>query len=413
MLDIKRIRENPDAIKKGLKKRSVEGSAIDEIVELDMQRRSLLREVESLQHEKNEQSSKIGFMAKKGEDISGLRSEMKMVAEKITDGTERLRIVDEQIFNHLSQLPNIPDDSVPYGEDAEDNPVIKTWGNIPTFTFDPLSHVELGEKLQWIDFERGVKLAGNKYSLLRGTGAKLARKLQSLMLDNASDRGYQEIAPPFTARREVFFGSGQLPKFEDDLYKLEQDDCFLISTGEVPLVNMMGGEILDETSLPLKLTAATSCFRREAGAAGKETRGLIRVHQFEKVELVRMTTPDHSWEALEEMLADAESVLQKLQLPYRVVTLCTGDLTAFTSAKTYDIEVWFPSMQKYVEISSVSNCLDFQSRRANIRYRNKERKVDFVHTLNGSGVAVGRCMAALIENRQMEDGSIQLSDLLQ
>ncbi|MDD4029345.1 MAG: serine--tRNA ligase [Caldisericia bacterium] len=412
MLDIKRLRENPEDIKRALQKRSIPPSVIDSILALDRQRRELLQDVESLQHEKNQQSSEIGSLAQKGEDISALRKQMNEISEKIAQGSEKIKDIQELLMKEMSLLPNIPDDSVPLGDSAAENVVLKTWGKPRTFSFDPLSHVELSEKNRWIDFDKGVKLAGNKFTLLMGKGAILSRKLQSLMLDSASARGYTEIIPPVLARREILFGSGQLPKFEDDLYKIEKEDSFLISTGEIPLVNMMSHEIIEENDLPLKLTAATSCFRREAGAAGKETRGLIRVHQFDKVELVQLTKPEASWDALEQILHDAEAILQWLQLPYRVVTLCTGDLTAFTSSKTYDIEVWFPSMHKYVEISSVSNCLDFQSRRANIRYRDTDRNLQFVHTLNGSGLAVGRCLAALIENRQQEDGSILVEDVL-
>jgi seryl-tRNA synthetase len=412
MLDIKRMRENPGEYKLALQKRSVDASVIDTILDLDQQRRDLLQEVESLQHEKNTQSAEIGKLAKQGVDISPLREKMNQLSQRITEGSEKVKGVQELLVQEMSVLPNIPHESVPLGESADDNVIIKTWGEPRDFDFDPLSHVELGEKNGWIDFDKGVKLAGNKFTLLMGTGATLSRKLQSLMLESAIARGYMEILPPYMARREILFGSGQLPKFEEDLYKIEKEESFLISTGEIPLVNMMTNEIIEGNLLPLKVTAATSCFRREAGAAGKETRGLIRVHQFDKVELVQITKPESSWDALEQIVSDAEAVLQWLRLPYRIVTLCTGDLTTFTSAKTYDIEVWFPSMHKYVEISSVSNCLDFQARRANIRYRDENRNVQFVHTLNGSGLAIGRCLAALLENRQQKDGSVLINDVL-
>jgi seryl-tRNA synthetase len=412
MLDLKQLRENPDMFKMALQKRSIPSSVIDSILALDQQRRELLQDVETMQHEKKIQSATIGQLAKKGEDISSLRATMNTISEKISEGSDKIKDIQDLLLKEISMLPNIPDESVPIGDSAQDNVVIKTWGKPREFDFDPLSHVELGEKNRWIDFDKGVKIAGNKFTLLTGKGAILSRKLQSLMLDSASARGYTEIIPPFLARRDVLFGSGQLPKFEEDLYKIEKEDSFLISTGEIPLVNMMSNEIVEEKDLPFKFAAATSCFRREAGAAGKETRGLIRVHQFDKVELVHLTKPATSWDALEQILQDAQAVLEWLQLPYRVVTLCTGDLTAFTSSKTYDIEVWFPSMHKYVEISSVSNCLDFQSRRANIRYRDQDRNLHFVHTLNGSGLAVGRCLAALMENRQQKDGAILVEDVL-
>ncbi|MCK5847913.1 MAG: serine--tRNA ligase [Caldisericia bacterium] len=412
MLDIKLFRDQPDMVKEALNKRSIDSSVVKRVIELDLNRRELLQEVESLKHQKNDQSAKIGEMARKGEDISKIRETMRVVSDSISDGNDKVRSIQEELNDLLLDLPNLPDKSVPYGESEEDNPVKKTWGDVSKMEFPPLSHIELGEKNNMIDFDRGVKIAGNKFVMLRGKGAILARKLQNMMLENAGKRGYTELAVPFIAKRSTLLGSGQLPKFEDDLYKLDGEDSFLIPTGEVPLINTRAGEIIPTSELPIKITAVTSCFRREAGAAGKETRGLIRVHQFEKVELVRLTKPEESWDALEEMLEDAESILKKLKIPYRVITLCTADLTAFTSSKTYDIEVWFPSMNKYVEISSVSNCIDFQARRANIKYRDDNKKLKFVHTLNGSGVAVGRCMASLMENRQRADGSLDLDDIL-
>ncbi|HPJ13335.1 MAG TPA: serine--tRNA ligase, partial [Caldisericia bacterium] len=276
MLDIKRMRENPGEYKLALQKRSVDTSVIDTILDLDQQRRDLLQEVESLQHEKNIQSAEIGKLAKQGVDISPLREKMNLLSQRITEGSEKVKGVQELLVQEMSVLPNIPHESVPLGESADDNVIVKTWGEPRDFDFDPLSHVELGEKNGWIDFDKGVKLAGNKFTLLMGIGATLSRKLQSLMLESAIARGYMEILPPYMARREILFGSGQLPKFEEDLYKIEKEESFLISTGEIPLVNMMANEIIEGTALPLKVTAATSCFRREAGAAGKETRGLIR-----------------------------------------------------------------------------------------------------------------------------------------
>ena len=412
MIDIKLIREKPEFIKERLGRRGIPEAQIDQIIQLDQTRRKCLQETEQLLAKKNILSKEVGLLSKKGSDIADLREEVKQIIAQIKDGEEKESLYAQNLATLLLTLPSIPDDSVPVGTQISDNLLVREWGQVPVFSYAPKNHYELGVENGLIDFDRGVKLGGNKFPLLVGRGASLSRKLVNFMLENAIRRGYLEINPPLLGRREIFLGSGQLPKFEDDLYKIEGEQSFLIPTGEVPLVNLFAGEILKEEDLPKKLTAWTPCFRKEAGAAGKETKGLIRVHQFEKVELVRITKPDESSQALEEIVSDAEEVLQKLNIPYRVLLLSTFDMTGFSSTKTYDLEIWFPSMNQYVEISSCSNCKDFQARRANIRYRDTKGIVHFVHTLNGSGVAVGRCMAAILENYQKEDGTVDLPLLL-
>jgi seryl-tRNA synthetase len=412
MIDIKLLREKPSYVKEGLIKRGIHEAQIDEIITLDVQRRKCLQEVENWLYQKNQQSRKVGMLTKDEVDIEPLREEIKKTSMQIKILEEREESLGKKMIELLLDLPNIPDSSVPYGTRIEDNVEIRKWGSIPSFSFTPKNHYDLGINNQMIDFDRGVKLGGNKFPLLLGKGALLSRKLAFFMLTNAIERGYLEINPPIVGKREIFYGSGQLPKFEEDLYKIDGEESFLIPTGEVPLVNLFREEIVKGDELPKKLTAWTLCFRKEAGAAGKETKGLIRVHQFEKVELVRITKPEDSNDALEEIVMDAEDVLQKLNIPYRVVLLSTFDMTGFSSSKTYDLEIWFPSMNQYVEISSCSNCKDFQARRANIRYRDDKGTVQFVHTLNGSGVAIGRCMAAILENYQKEDGTIALPAVL-
>jgi len=382
------------------------------MIELDLERRNILKEVEALKYKKNQQSREVGESAKKGLDIRSQREEIRKADESILSLESKSQAIESELSSLLLFLPNLPDESVPVGLSEMDNILVREWGEIPSFTFTPKSHWELGVANRMIDFERGAKLGGNKFPLLTGSGAALSRKLGQFMLENAIQSGYMEINPPLIGKKEIFLGSGQLPKFEEDLYKIEGEESYLIPTAEVPLVNLYANEILSLAELPIKLTALTPCFRKEAGAAGKETRGLIRVHQFEKVELVRCTKPEESADALEAIVSDAEDILQKLQIPYRVVLLCTFDMTGFSTAKTYDLEIWFPSMQKYVEISSCSNCKDFQARRANIKYRDEKGQTAFVHTLNGSGLAVGRCFASLLENRQKEDGSIDIPDVL-
>lgn len=412
MLDIKLFRENPEIIKQGMIKRGIHEAQLDEIIQWDRMRRKYQQEAENHQYEKNKRSKQVGLLAKEGIDTSVIKEEVKHLTLTIKTLEERIDSLAQKMESSMLNLPNLPDLSVPYGTKLEDNLLVRSWGSIPAFSFEPKNHVDLGVHQNWIDFDRGVKLGGNKFPLLLGEGARLSRKLVHFMLENAIRRGYLEVNPPLIGRREIFVGSGQLPKFEDDLYKIEDESSFLIPTGEVPLVNLFREEILSMGSLPTKLTAWTPCFRKEAGAAGKETKGLIRVHQFEKVELVQLTKPEDSSQALEQIVLDAEDVLQQLAIPYRVILLSTYDMTGFSSSKTIDLEIWFPSMNQYVEISSCSNCKDFQARRANIRYRDESGVVQFVHTLNGSGLAVGRCMAAIMENYQQEDGTIILPKVL-
>jgi len=409
MLDRKWIRENPQLLKEALAKRKVSHELIQELIQWEEKRIRAKKTMEALVHEKKVQSDLIGISLREGKPVEVLKKTIQCLTEQIKTAEEETNRCEEAIQPIWWGLPNLLDEKVPIGHSELDNVLVKQWGEIPSFPFPPKSHWELGTAHGWIDFDRGAKLGGSKFVLLQGAGAELSRKLGSFMLENAIRRGYCEINPPVIGKEAIFLGSGQLPKFEEDLYQLPERQ-FLIPTGEVPLVNLYREEILNENALPIKLTCLTPCFRREAGAAGKETRGLIRVHQFEKVELVQLTPPESSATALEEIVRDAESVLQQLRLPYRVVLLCSEDLTGFSSSITYDLEVWFPSMQRYVEISSCSNCKDFQSRRASIRYRNQAGQVNFVHTLNGSGLAVGRCMAAMMENYQQEDGTVQLPD---
>lgn len=412
MLDLKLIVEHTEEVKKALSKRAVSEDVIDQIVTFERKRHEILFELENLRHFRNEKSKEIGKLILTGTDSQTLKEEVKEVSQKIKLLEGEIAEIENNLKEALLNIPNIPDESVPFGEDETSNVEIKRWGEIRKFNFAPKPHWEIGEISKTIDFERGANLAGAKFIGLRDLGATLSRKLINFMVEIALGRGYSEISPPFLAKREVLYGTGQLPKFEGDLYRITEDDLFLIPTGEVPLVNLHRNEIIDESFLPLKYVAYTPCFRREAGAAGKEGRGLIRVHQFDKVELVQITEPEKSNEALLQIVAQAEEVLKLLNLPYRVMLLCSGDMTGFSTSKTYDIEVWFPSLEKYVEISSCSNCKDFQARRANIRYKDKAGKLRFVHTLNGSQVAVGRCLAAIMENYQNENGTFEVPKVL-
>ena len=367
---------------------------IQELIQLEEKRVQAKKTMEALAHEKKIQSDLIGISIREGKPVVALKKTIQSLTEQIKTAEEETNQCEEAIQPIWWALPNLLDENVPIGQSELDNVVVKQWGEIPAFSFPPKSHWELGTALGWIDFDRGAKLGGSKFVLLQGAGAELSRKLGTFMVENAVQRGYCEINPPVIGKEAIFLGSGQLPKFEDDLYQLPERQ-FLIPTGEVPLVNLYREEILQENTLPIKLTCLTPCFRREAGAAGKETRGLIRVHQFEKVELVQLTRPESSPEALQEILRDAESVLQRLRLPYRVVLLCSEDLTGFSSSITYDLEVWFPSMQRYVEISSCSNCKDFQARRASIRYRNQAGQVNFAHYFEWFGSSGGKVYGRL------------------
>jgi len=412
MLDLKFIRSEPDLVIEKLKKRGLDGNSIDYILQLDEQRRKILFEVSALKQERNQVSDEIGRLKKEKKDAQDKILAMREVSTKIKEMDSEIKTIEEKIQKSLLEIPNMVDDSVPVGPDEESNIEIRKWGEPRDFDFEPQAHWDLGEKLNILDFERGAKIAAARFTVLKNTGARLERALINFMLDiHTREHGYQEIFPPFLVNANTMTGTGQLPKFENDLFK-SNDDLYLIPTAEVPLTNLHQDEILSEKDLPLYYAAYTACFRREAGSYGKDVRGLIRQHQFNKVELVKICKPEDSFQELEKLTQNAETVLQRLELPYRIVTLSTGDI-GFSAAKTYDLEVWLPAQGKYREISSCSNCTDFQARRANIRYRMQESgKVHFVHTLNGSGVAVGRTMVAILENYQEKDGSIVIPDVL-
>ena len=412
MLDIKFIRDNRNTVERMLKHRGYDMD-LQAIMSLDQQRREAIQEVESLKHERKAVSDQIAQMKKKGEDASHIISRMRQVSQRIKELDGKLGKVEDEIHRSLLLIPNVPHESVPVGKDENDNPVVKRWGEISQFSFTPKPHWELGESLGILDFERAAKITGARFTLYWGLGAQLERALINFMLDlHTTKHGYVEVLPPFVVNSSAMMGTGQLPKFKEDLFKLEDWDYYLVPTAEVPVTNIFMNEILEEEDLPLYYTAYTPCFRSEAGSYGKDTRGLIRQHQFNKVEMVKFTTPEQSYDELESLLLDAEEVLQKLELPYRVVTLCTGDL-GFSAAKTYDIEVWIPGQQAFREISSCSNFGDFQARRANIRYRPKgKKKIAYLYTLNGSGLAVGRTLVAILENWQQENGSVVIPPAL-
>ena len=411
MLDVKFIRENLDEVERRLNTRGGDIN-LSGFRELDSRRRLLLSEAEELKAERNKVSATIG----KTKDKALVQDEiirMKAVSSKIKELDEALRQVDDNLNKLLLTLPNLPDPECPFGLSEEDNPEIKCWGVATEFSFEPKPHWEIGEKLGIIDFDRASKIAGARFSLIKGAGARLERALINFMLDQHTLQGkYSEVIPPFMVNRETMTGTGQLPKFESDLFHLDDPDFFLIPTAEVPVTNIYREEILDNSQLPICVTSYTPCFRKEAGAHGRDTRGLIRQHQFNKVELVKFTRPEESDLELASLLADAESILQALELPYRVVDLCTGDI-GFSAARTYDIEAWLPGQQRFREISSCSNFRDFQARRANIRFRREMgQKPEFVHTLNGSGLAVGRTLVAVLENYQQEDGTVLVPNVL-
>ncbi|SFL94485.1 serine--tRNA ligase [Halanaerobium salsuginis] len=412
MLDMKFIRENPEIVAEAMKNRNME-SPVTKFQKLDDQRRDLLYEVEQLKHKRNVNSDKIGELKRNGEDASGIISEMQEVASQIKRLDQQVAEVEKQVKELLLSIPNIPDQSVPVGVDESDNVEIRKWGEPRKFDFEYKAHWDLGEDLDILDFERGSKVTGARFTFLKGAGARLERALVNFMLNlHTDEHGYKEVFPPFIANADSMTGTGQLPKFAEDMFKLEGLDYYLIPTAEVPVTNLYRDEILKAEDLPQYLCAYSACFRAEAGAHGRDTRGVIRQHQFNKVEMVKFVKPEDSYQELEKITADAEDVLQKLGLPYRVVTLSTGDLT-FSSAKTYDLEVWMPAYQTYREISSCSNFEDFQARRAGIRYRPEpEASTEYVHTLNGSGLAVGRTVAAIMENYQNEDGTITVPEVL-
>jgi seryl-tRNA synthetase len=413
MLDIKLIRDNPDAVRQRLADRGRgDEAAIDKIAALDQRRRALITDADKLKALRNTVSKEIGALKAKGQDAAEKMAAMKKVGDDIAAFDQQAAEVDEQLRGILLTIPNLPHATVPAGKDAADNPEIRRWGSKPEFAFKPKPHWEVGEALDILDFPRATKISGSGFILYKGAGARLERGLINFLLDlHTTQHGYTEVFPPFLINRNAMIGTGQLPKFEEDMYRLRDDELYLAPTAEVPVSNIYREEILRHDQLPIHHCAYTPCFRREAGAAGKETRGMIRVHQFDKVEMVKFSHPDTSYDELEKMVANAEKVLQLLGLHYRVILLCTGDM-GFASAKTYDIEVWAPGQDAYLEVSSCSNCADFQSRRANVRFKDKDGKVKFVHLLNGSGTALARLYVALLETYKQADGSVLLPEIL-
>ena len=412
MLDIRFIRENKDIIKESLDARNSD-YPLDELLELDRTRRDILVEVEALKKKRNDASALIGKYKREGKDVNELLLEMQYVGETIKEHDEKLEKVEQRLNHLLFTIPNKLHESTPIGKDEDDNVEVRRWGEPKKFDFEIKSHDELGVNLDILDFERGAKLGGSRFTVYKGAAARLERALINFMLDtHTTEHGFTEILTPQLAKKEIMMGTGQLPKFEDDMYKIADEELYLIPTAEVTLTNLYNQEILEEEELPKYMCGFTACFRKEAGSGGKDLKGLIRQHQFNKVEMVKIVKPENSYEELEHMVNCAERILQKLELPYRVITLCSGDL-GFSAAKTYDIEVWVPSQDKYREISSCSNTQDFQARRAMIKYRSKEdKKSYYVHTLNGSGLAVGRTLLAIMENYQNEDGSITIPKVL-
>ncbi|MDN5293681.1 MAG: seryl-tRNA synthetase [Eubacteriales bacterium] len=412
MLDLKFVRSNPEVVEEALRKRGVE-MTLEPFLRLEEKRRKLLVEAESLKNKRNVVSEEIGRLKKNGQPADDLIAEMRQVGQRIKELDQQIEEIERELRNTLLNIPNIPHESVPVGKDSSENVEVRRWGEPRRFEFEPLPHWEIGEKLGILDFERAAKITGARFTVYRGAGALLERALINFMLDlHTREHGYTEIFPPFLVHQDSMIGTGQLPKFEEEAFRVDGTNYYLIPTAEVPVTNLYREEILDGDQLPIYHVAYSACFRAEAGAHGRDTRGLIRQHQFNKVELVKFTLPETSYEELEKLTADAERVLQLLGLPYRVVVLCTGDL-GFSAAKTYDIEVWMPAYGDYREISSCSNFEDYQARRANIRFRRTPRsKPEFVHTLNGSGIAVGRTVAAILENYQQEDGSVVIPEVL-
>jgi seryl-tRNA synthetase len=411
MHDLRILRDNLDAIKIQLGPRGGDVPWDDLRALLD-QRRALTVSVDSLRHDLKKGSDNVAQLKREKKPADAAMAQMKALGERIKTAEDSLRTADERAMDIALRIPNLPHASVPVGQDPSENQEVRKWGTVPAFSFTPKTHADLGEALGILDFERAAKIAGARFAVLTGPGARLERALINFMLDLHTTRhGYQEVLPPLMVNRAAMTGTGQLPKFEDDLFKLRDDDYFLIPTAEVPVTNLFRDEIVPDDRLPIRYTAYTPCFRREAGSYGKDTRGLIRQHQFNKVELVVFSRPEESYQELERLTGQAEVVLQELHLPYRVVTLCTGDM-GFSTAKTYDIEVWLPSQNTFREISSCSNFEAFQARRAGIRYKRKDGKTDFLHTLNGSGLAVGRTLVAILENYQQADGSVTIPTVL-
>ena len=413
MLDIKRIRENLEDIKKAMDRRGEKEFNLDEVVVLDDKRKELLKEVEVLKNKMNVESKKIPQLIKEGKDITEDKANLKKLSDEIKSLDEKIKIVNDELEYKLLRIPNVPNKEVPQGETDEDNVEVRTWGEPTKFNFNPKAHWDLGTDLGILDFETAAKITGSRFTLYKGLGARLERALINFFLDtNIGEQGYTEVIPPFMTNKNSFLGTGQLPKFAEDMFKIEGLDYYLIPTSEVPLTNIHANQILAFDELPKNYTAYTPCFRSEAGSAGRDTRGLVRQHQFNKVEMVKIVAPEESYNELEKLTHHAEYLLQLLKIPYRVVKICTGDL-GFTAAFKYDVEVWMPSYNRYVEISSCSNCEDFQARRAGIRFkRDKDSKTEYAHTLNGSGLAIGRSFAAILENYQQEDGSVIIPAVL-
>ncbi len=413
MFEIGWLRQNIEKVREALEKRGYDIKIIEEFMEVDRLRREIIAEVESLRAKRNQITKEIEQLKRKGENAQYLVEEVKGIKERIKELEDSLKEREKGIEELLLQIPNIPHNSVPIGKDSSFNKVVRSWGEPKNFSFEPKPHWEIGEALKILDFERASKLAGSRFTVYYGYGAKLERALINFMLDvHTKEKGYEEVLPPFIANEESLIGTGNLPKFEEDLFRIKDKPWYLIPTAEVPLTNIFRDEVLKASELPKRFVAYTPCFRAEAGSWGRDVRGLIRQHQFNKVELMVFSNPDNSYEELEKLTSDAEDILKKLKLPYRVVALCTGDL-GFASAKTYDIEVWMPSRNDYMEISSCSNFEEFQARRANVRFKRDEKsKLEYVHTLNGSGLAVGRTVASILENYQKEDGSVEIPEAL-
>lgn len=413
MINSKTIRKQPDMVKAKLETRGVDPSEVDEYVTLDQQNRDTLTKVENLKKEKNQLTKKINAADPKSEEGQALIKQVKEMNANIDSMAASQKETADRLHYIAVRLPNLPADDIPVGPDEDSNVEVRKWGDLPEYDFKPKAHWEIGENLDILDFDRAAKVSGARFVYYKNAGAKLERAVYNFMLDlHTEEQGYQEIIPPYLVNSKTMFGTGQFPKFKEDVYTVESTGMTLIPTAEVPLTNYYSNEILDEADLPIYFTALTPCFRSEAGSAGRDTRGLIRMHQFNKVEMVKYSKPEDSYKELEKLTRNATDILERLELPYHVITLSTGD-TGFSSAKTYDVEVWMPEQKVYREISSCSNCLDFQARRAMIRYRKEDGSVDYVHTLNGSGLAVGRTVAAILENNQQADGSVRVPKALQ
>ena len=412
MLDMKFVRENPELVEKAMKNRNMDMN-LDEFLTLEKQRREILQQVETLKSERNSVSQEISKMKKSGENADDKILAMRALGEKISEDDKELKEIEQKLKDILLTIPNMPADDVPIGKDDSDNPIVRKWGEPTKLCFEPKAHWDIGEALGILDFERAAKVTGARFTFYKGLGSRLERAVYNFMLDvHTQEHGYTEIFPPYIVNKDSMLGTGQLPKFADDMFKLEGLDYYLVPTAEVPVTNYHRGEIMSADQLPICYAAYSACFRAEAGSAGRDTRGLIRQHQFNKVELVKFTKPEESWVELDKLTSDAEDILKRLELPYRVVRLCTGDI-GFSSATTYDLEVWLPAANCYREISSCSNFLDFQARRADIKFRRDAKaKPEYVHTLNGSGLAVGRTVCAILENYQQADGSVVIPKAL-